>query len=306
MDVLITGATGFIGRKVVAELRRAAGGAGVVRAVSRDPGGVAAALGAGVEGVGWDPASLRAACSRSHAVVNLAGESLMARRWWRSQKERIRASRVEGTRALVEALGGASPRPKVLVSASAVGYYGPRGDEALDEEAPAGGDFLAGVCAAWEAEARKAEPLGIRVVRLRIGIVLGPDGGALKQMVPPFKFFVGGPVLPGTQWMSWVHHADVVALVRFALENVSVSGAVNGTAPEPRMNREFSAALGAALGRPSWLPAPGFALRLALGQVAEVVTTGQRVLPKKAEAAGFRFRYPKLEEALGEVFAAKT
>lgn len=302
MPIVITGATGLVGRALV----RAFTSAGdTVRVVSREPGRVVT-LGPGVEGVSWDPPALIRACSGASAVVNLAGENLSARRWTTAQKARLRASRLDATRAVVGAIAAATPRPPVLVSASAVGYYGPRGDEPLDESAPAGDDFLAGLCRDWEAEAAKAEAHKVRVVRLRIGVVLSRDGGALEQMALPFKLFVGGPVTPGTQWISWIHRDDLVACIRFACENASLAGAVNATAPDPRTNREFARALGRALHRPAFLPTPGLALRLALGEVAAVIRTGQRVLPARATAAGFTFRHATLESALAAEYGPRA
>ncbi|HJQ83171.1 MAG TPA: TIGR01777 family oxidoreductase, partial [Candidatus Binatia bacterium] len=201
-------------------------------------------------------------------------------------------------RALVAAAAGAATRPRVLVSASAVGYYGPRGDEPLDESADAGTGFLADVCRAWEREALAAEPLGLRVVRLRLGIVLANDGGALARMLPPFRFFAGGPIGSGEQWMSWVHRDDVTGLVVDALEKDAYSGAVNATTPHPATNSDFAAALGRALARPAVLRTPAFALRLALGEMADMLLTGQRVLPRVAEAHGYYWRYPELPAAL--------
>jgi uncharacterized protein (TIGR01777 family) len=238
------------------------------------------------------------AVREADALVNLAGEPIAARRWRSAQKKRIRESRVEVTRALVAAVGGATQRPRILVSASAIGYYGPRGDEPLDENAPAGTGFLAEVCQAWEREALTAEPLGLRVVRLRIGIVLAAGGGALAQMIPPFRRFLGGPIGSGTQWMSWIHRDDVTGLVVDALENESYRGAVNATAPNPVTNRDFASALGAVLSRPARLRTPAWVLRLAVGEMAGLLLTGQRVLPRAAQTLGYRWRYPELGAAL--------
>jgi uncharacterized protein (TIGR01777 family) len=287
VQVLVTGGTGFLGRPIVAAL--VAAGHAVVT-VTRDP--------AHAEGevVGWD--SIVAAVGASDAVVHLAGEPIAAGRWTPERKARIRASRVETTRQVVDALAAAEPGRTVLVSGSAVGYYGPRGDEVLDETAPAGSDFLAEVCRAWEAEAERAESLGVRVVRLRLGVVLARDGGALGRMVPPFRAFVGGPIGTGRQWMSWIHGDDVTGLVLAALADDRWRGAVNATAPAPVRNAEFAAALGATLARPAVLPTPAFALRMALGEMAEMLLTGQRVVPAAATALGFRWRYPDLVSAL--------
>jgi uncharacterized protein (TIGR01777 family) len=283
MRVLVTGGTGFIG----AALCHALTGAGhAVSVVTRDP---RAAL-------GWEGVS--AAVRESDALVNLAGEPLGSRRWSARQKELIRESRVRATRTLVDAAAAAGPRPRILVNASAVGYYGPRDDEALDESAGPGAGFLADVCRAWEEEARRAEDLGLRVVRLRLGVVLAADGGALARMLPPFRAFVGGPIGSGRQWMSWIHRDDVIGLVVAALGNDGYRGPVNATAPEPVTNREFAKALGRALARPAWLPTPASALRLALGEMAELLLAGQRVLPGVANRLGYQWRYPELGGAL--------
>lgn len=287
MHVVVTGGTGFVGRSLIASLA-AAGHAAV--SITRDP------LRASGEAVGWS--SLEAAVGAADAVVHLAGEPIAAGRWTAARKARIRASRVETTRKLVDAMAAGESRPSVLVSASAVGYYGPHGDEVLDETAPAGSDFLAEVCRAWEAEAERAESLGVRVVRLRLGVVLARDGGALARMVPPFRAFVGGPIGSGRQWMSWIHGDDVTGLVLAALADDRWRGAVNATAPTPVRNADFAAALGATLARPAVVPTPAFALRLAFGEMADVLLTGQRVVPAVATALGFHWRYPDLLGAL--------
>lgn len=287
MRVLVTGGTGFIG----ASLCHALTGAGhTVTVVTRDPAR------AGGSAIAWEHVS--AAVRENDALVNLAGEPLGSRRWDEQQKELIRDSRVGSTRRLVDAVAAAAPRPKVLVSASAVGYYGPRGDEVLDESAGPGAGFLADVCRAWEQEALRAEDLGLRVVRLRLGVVLAADGGALARMLPPFRAFLGGPVGSGRQWMSWIHRDDVTGLVVAALANDGYRGPVNATAPQPVANRDFASMLGRALARPAWLPTPAFALRLALGDMAELLLTGQRVLPGVASRLGYPWRYPELGGAL--------
>jgi uncharacterized protein len=310
MRVTVTGASGLIGSALVAELRER----GVeVTVLSRDPSRAQEAL--GVEAVGWnplaEPAPVAALAGRD-AVVHLAGENI-AQRWSARAKRAIRESRVTGTRNLIaglEAAGAADggsaggeasegDRPRTLISGSAVGYYGPRGEEPLDEDSPPGNDFLAEICIAWEAEAAKASALGMRVVHVRTGVVLDSEGGALAKMLPPFRLGVGGPVAGGAQYMSWVHRDDLVGMVRTALEDERWSGPVNGTAPEPVTNREFSHALGRALHRPSLLPVPGFALGLLYGEMAEIVTTGARVMPAKPLVLGYEFRHPELEEALG-------
>jgi hypothetical protein len=232
--------------------------------------------------------------------VHLAGESI-AQRWTSSVKRAIRDSRVLGTRHLVEGLAELeqSERPHVLVAGSAIGYYGAHGDEPIDEDVPAGSDFLAQTCGAWEAEAIGAERLGLRVVRVRTGVVLDRDGGALAKMLPPFKLWVGGPVAGGAQYISWIHPDDLLGIVLAAIDDRRWRGPVNATAPHPQRNRDFSRALGRALSRPSLLPVPGTALKLLYGEMSRLVTTGARVLPARALVLGYRFRYPELDSALG-------
>jgi uncharacterized protein (TIGR01777 family) len=236
------------------------------------------------------------------AVVNLAGEPLAAGRWTAHRKQAIRESRVEATRAVAGALRRIGARSATLVSGSAIGYYGAAGDEPLDESAPAGTDFLGTVCRDWEREARAAEAHA-RVVLLRTGLVLAAGGGALRQLALPFHFFAGGPLGSGRQVMSWIHRDDWIALVRWLLGDGSVSGPVNATAPRPVTNREMADAIGRALHRPAVLPAPAFALRLALGEMADaMILTGQRVLPRVAQERGFRFRYDTIDDALRAIY----
>jgi len=287
MHVLVTGGTGLVGRPLSKALA-AAGHA--VTVVSRAPMRVAG------RAVGWD--ELDVIMPEVDAVVNLAGASIADGRWTAARKERIRTSRVQGTRALVLAMERSARTPHVLVSASAVGVYGPRGDEELDESAASGAGFLASVCRAWEREASAAEALGARVVLLRLGVVLAPHGGALGRMLIPFRACVGGPLGSGRQWMSWVHVDDVVGLVLAALQNADLVGPVNATAPSPVTNRDFTKALGRAVQRPAVLPVPGFALRLALGEMASMLLTGQRVLPAAATKAGYEFGFAEIAPAL--------
>ncbi len=287
MRVLVTGGTGLVGRRACDALR----GAGhAVTVVSREPGRVPA------RAIGWD--GLRAAMPETDAIVNLAGDPIAGARWTVARKAEIYRSRIEGTRALVDALAAAEPRPKVLVSASAVGYYGDRGDEPLDETARPGTDFLARVCVEWEAEARRAEALGVRVVLLRLGIVLAPDGGALSAMLLPFRAGLGGPLGSGKQWMSWVHRDDVVGLILAALGDEAWTGPVNATSPNPVPNKDFTRALGRALHRPAFLPVPAVGLRVLLGEMATMLLSGQRALPRVAERLGYAWRQPELPAAL--------
>ena len=236
------------------------------------------------------------------AVFHLAGDPVAEGRWTAEKKQRIRDSRVLGTRHLVDALRKLERRPSVLVSASAVGWYGSRGDEVLDEASPPAHDFLADVCVAWEQEARRAAEFGMRVVSIRTGMVLG-DGGALPKMLPPFRFGLGGPLGNGKQWVPWIHVDDLAAMYLHAAENTNVSGPMNGVSPQPVANKEFTKVLAAVLHRPAVLPAPYFALRLAFGEFAQILFDSQRVLPKAAERSGFQFRYPELRPALEAILS---
>ena len=307
----VTGATGLIGPALVAAL---AARGNEVTVLSRDPARAKAAFGAAgaaeVQALQWDlmsePAPAQALAGRD-AVVHLAGENV-AQRWTAKAREAIRESRVTGTRHLLEGLREAgrvdpSERPHTLVSASAIGYYGQRGEEPLDEDAPAGRDFLARVCADWELEAERASELGMRVVEVRTGVVLDSAGGALAKMLPPFRLGLGGPVAGGRQYMSWIHRDDLIGMMLAAIDDERWRGPINATAPEPVSNRDFSRALGGALGRPSLVPVPGTALRLLYGEMADIVTTGARVVPAKPLVLGYQFRHPQLAEALTSALA---
>lgn len=297
MKVTVTGATGTIGAAVARALRERGG---EVTVLTRDPERARETLG-GVEAHSWRPTEEPApaeALSGRDAVVHLLGEPV-DKRWSEDAKRRIRESRVVGTRNLVEGVAAAEPRPRVLVSQSASGYYGPRGDERVDEdEPPARGDFLADVVVDWEAEARRAEELGLRVVLTRTGVVLSEAGGALGKMLTPFKLGVGGPVAGGRQFIPWVHIDDVVGGILFSIDEEQAAGPMNLTAPEPVTNRDFSKALGRVLGRPAVAPAPGFALKLLYGEMSSIVTTGVRAVPRRLEQLGYEFRRPDLEDAL--------
>jgi uncharacterized protein (TIGR01777 family) len=306
LRVTVTGATGLIGRALLAALQ--AQGAELT-VLTRDPARAAETLAsaglATVELLRWDPESERApaqALAGREAVVHLAGENV-AQRWSAQAKRAIRESRVTGTRHLLEGLRDASDRPGVLVSASAIGYYGPHGEEPLDEEAPAGEDFLARVCANWETEAEKASELGMRVVLLRTGVLLDPAGGALARMLSPFRLGLGGPVAGGRQYVSWIHREDLLGIVLAALADERWSGPLNATAPEPSTNRDFSRTLGRALKRPALLPVPGLPLRLLYGEMAGVLTSGARVVPAKPLVLGYRFEQPELAGALRSLLA---
>jgi uncharacterized protein (TIGR01777 family) len=304
MRVFLTGGTGLVGTRLIKRLRER--GDEVVL-LTRRPAVARDKLGDGtvVEGDPTQPGPWMDAVADCDAVINLAGENIFGRRWSDDFKKTLLDSRVRSTENVVQALarhpkapGGAS---KVLVNASAVGYYGPRGDEEINEDAPPGDDFLAHVCVEWEKAARGAEAAGARVALMRIGVVLDREGGALAALLTPFKMGVGGPAGSGRQWMPWIHHADVVGLLLFAMDNAGARGPINTTAPHPVTNREFSKALGRALHRPAFLPVPGFALRLRFGEVAGVILTGQRVVPREALKLGYAFQFPTVDAALADI-----
>jgi len=254
----------------------------------------------------WDPMAgppPAEAFAGVEAVFHLAGESVAEGRWTAAQKARIRDSRVVGTRNLVQGIAQVSDRPRVLVSASAVGYYGDRGEEELTESASPARDFLADVCVAWEKEALAAEKLGVRVVTERTGIVLGAGGGALAKMLTPFKLGAGGPLGNGRQWMPWVHVSDLARLYLHAAEHESIRGPMNAVAPHPVRNSEFTKALGRQLRRPAFMPAPYLGLRLLFGEFAQVLFASQRVVPQVALDTGFTFQYPDIAAALKEILA---
>lgn len=292
----VTGATGLIGRRLVERLTERGD---EVTVLSRSPEKAAEDL--GVQAVGWDASSEAApaaALEGRDGVVHLAGAPI-AQRWTESSKNEILKSREDGTRNLVAGLQAAGDaRPGVLVSASGVGYYGDAGDAVLDETSPPGDDFPASVCVVWEREADAAAALGVRVVKLRTGIVLDGDGGALEKMLLPFKAGVGGPVAGGRQYMAWISLDDIVGMYLAALDDPAWDGVYNGTGPEPVTNKIFSKALGKALHRPAFAPVPAFALKVLYGEMSELVLGGQRAVPKRAAEQGFKYEHPTLEAAL--------
>ena len=305
MRVFVTGGTGLVGSRLIDHLC-ARGDQPVV--LSRRPDVARQRWPEGCEIVGGDPTQAgdwQKTIGACDAVVHLAGENLFGRRWSAGFKERLRSSRVQGTtnvaRALSEQPRRADGSPRVLVSGSAIGYYGPRGDEVLDETALPGSDFLAQLCVDWENAAQPAADAGVRVIRLRTGIVFDGTGGALQLMLLPFRLFMGGPVGSGRQYMSWIHNEDMSGLIQFALDNAAASGPMNATAPQPVTNREFGHVVGRVLRRPSFMPTPAFALRVVVGGAAYVMTTGQRVVPRRALDWGYTFRFPELEPALRDL-----
>lgn len=298
MIIAITGSTGLVGSALVKALE--ADGHTVRRVVRRLRGG-------GSPEIRWDPAGGTIDAAGFHdvdAVVHLAGESVAARRWSPAVKKEIRDSRVGGTQLLCETLAGLAKKPSVLLSASAVGYYGDRGDKRLDESSPPGSGFLAEVCQEWEAATKPARDADIRVVNLRIGVVLDRKGGALKSMLTPFKLGVGGVLGSGRQYFSWITLDDLVRVIQFAIHAAALSGPVNATAPQPVTNREFTKTLGRVLRRPTIFPVPAFAVRLAFGEMAdEMFLAGARVEPTALSAAGFQFANPQLEPALRHILS---
>jgi uncharacterized protein (TIGR01777 family) len=301
MKILVTGATGLVGTALVAALARDGHMVcRLVRPATKTEGGVA-----GTFDVAWNPQTgeLGGAAVGAEAVVNLGGASIADGRWTDARKKLLRTSRVGGTRALVTALGKMNAKPDVLVSASAIGIYGNRGDELLTEESAPGNDFLAGISKDWEAEALRAEQFHTRVILARFGIILSRNGGALPKMMLPFKFGVGGRIGSGKQWMSWIALEDVVEILRVALNNSELRGPVNVVAPEPVTNAGFTKTLAVAMHRPAIFPAPAFALRVALGEMADaLLLTSQRVAPAKLE----RFYYPYRYQTLNSALAAAT
>jgi uncharacterized protein (TIGR01777 family) len=307
MRVFVTGGTGLIGTRLVRQL---ANRGDQVLALTRRPAAVKGRFAENVSLVEGDPTRSGPwmdAVADCDGVIHLAGENVFAKRWSTEFKELLRSSRVESTRNIVQAITrqprSPSGQAKVLVNASAIGYYGPHGDEELDETCSPGDDLLARVCVEWEKEARAAEGSGVRVAMIRIGVVFDKEGGALAKMLTPFKLGLGGPVGSGKQLVSWIHHADMTGVLLLALDNAAATGPINATAPQPVTSRDFGKALGRALHRPAFMPTPAFGLRVMLGEVSQLLTTGQRVVPKRAMQLGYGFRFPNLDAALADILA---
>jgi uncharacterized protein (TIGR01777 family) len=307
MRVFVTGGTGLVGTRLV---RRLLGRGDLVTVLTRRAGHARQLFGPEISVVEGDPTQAGPwldALGDCDGAVNLAGENIFAHRWSDTFKAQLLESRVKSTRNVADALARKPStddgRPRVLVNASAIGYYGPHGDEELDEIGPPGSDFLAQVCVEWEKAVEPARRAAARCVLVRIGVVLDREGGALPKMLTPFKLFAGGAVAGGRQWMSWIHNDDLSGLLLLALDRADAAGPMNATAPNPVTNREFARALGRALHRPAFFPTPGFMLRLGLGEVADVLTTGQRVLPRRALALGYSFQYPTVDAALAQLLA---
>jgi uncharacterized protein len=304
MKVAIAGATGFVGSRLVQQLH---GKGHNIVVLTRNTAFAQKVFPSeafpNVEIVAYTPnasGSWESVIASCDGVVNLAGEPIGEGRWTPERKQEILNSRKLGTQKIVEAIVNANPKPTVLINASAIGYYGTSETATFDETSLSGNDFLAQVCQAWEAEARKVKDAGVRLVILRFGIVLG-NGGALGKMIPPFKLFAGGPIGSGRQWFSWIHLDDLVNLIAQALTKPEIEGVYNATAPNPVRMADLSQTLGQVMNRPSWLPVPGFAIEALLGDGAMVVLEGQQVMPKRTVETGFEYKYPNLQSALAQI-----
>jgi hypothetical protein len=298
MKVLLTGATGFVGSHLTRRLESAGH---TVLPVSRRAD---ARFNGADARYNWSDESLMRGVREADAVIHLAGENLFGKRWSATQKQILWSSRYDGTKKIATLV--AARKPACFISASAVGYYGASPDALFQEGSPRGQGFLADLCADWEAATDAAAEAGVRTARVRIGVVLGQGGGALAKMLPPFKLGLGGPLGDGKQWVSWIHVDDLTSLFTFLLENPSASGVFNGTAPQPVTMKELASALGRALHRPAIFPAPAPMLRLALGEVADILLTGQRVEPRRAREAGFKFRFADIDSALRDILSRKS
>lgn len=302
--ILITGGTGMIGRKIIDKLCREGA---YIKLLTRDTDKAKTIFEKNytVETLKMSvydhPLTLRAAMEDSDVVINLAGENVSNKRWNKKFKEELYNSRIQTTKLLVDTILICKNRPKILISASGVGVYGFRGDEVIDEDGSPGNDFLARLCTDWENEAMKAVEYDLRVVIVRAGIVLDKNDGALKELMKPYKYMIGGKIGSGKQWFSWIHIDDIVNMYLYAIENDKLFGPVNGTSPNPVTNEMFSKILGRVLRRPSLIPVPSFALKIAVGKFANNLLTGQRVIPIKAVKAGFEFQYPQLKTALEDL-----
>ena len=302
MKIVIAGGTGFIGRHLC---QTCINHHHEVTVLSRNPAQAHRHLPKKVAVTEWNGltwGSLDQTLNGKDALINLVGEPIADARWTPSRKQLLRSSRIDTTRLLVDSIIRVPKRPMTIINASGIGFYGPQDVRTVSEGAPVGKGFLAELCVGWEREANRAEEYGLRVLNLRIGMVLGKDGGALSKMILPFRFFLGGPILPGTQPVSWIHQEDLSRLIEWLLGQSHVSGPVNAVAPESSTMNEFCQSLGKSMNRPSWLPVPGIALKLGLGELATVMTTGQQVIPHVAQQEGFTFSYPTLEQALHSIF----
>jgi len=302
MKIVIAGGTGFIGSHLCRTLIEHQHD---VTVLSRNSTKATKTLPNSVVVASWNGLSTKAleqTLNDTDALINLSGEAIADARWTESRKQLLRSSRIDTTRILVDALSRASHRPRTLINASGIGFYGPQHNQSVTEVSPCGSGFLAGLCVDWEGAARRAEEFGVRVILLRIGMVLGQTGGALSRMALPFRLFLGGPISPGTQKVSWIHQKDLSELMNWLLHKSDIFGPVNAVAPESVTMKEFCKTFGHVLDRPSWIPVPEFVLNLTLGEMATLMTTGQEVRPLVAEQKGFNFSYPKLDSALQSLF----
>ncbi len=288
MKIFISGGTGFIGKPLTEELISSGHELIIISRAQRNNE-------KDITYIPWDKEAIQSAINKSDIVINLAGESIAAKRWTKEQKDLLYKSRIVTTQLIVNAINNSPNKLKKLINASAIGIYGDRKDEKLTEKSQSGSGFLSDLCKEWEAEAKKAKT---SVIVLRTGIVLGKGGGALEKIIPPFKMFLGGPLGCGNQYMPWIAIDDVIGLIKFAIENDNVSGVLNVTSPNPVTNKEFSNVLGKVLHRPTFMPAPEFALKLLLGEMSELLLSSQRVIPERALQLGYKFKYFELEDAL--------
>jgi uncharacterized protein (TIGR01777 family) len=305
MNIVVTGGTGFIGRPLCTALCQEGHRVTLLTRRQEEAQRLFGSTVTAVEWNGREAGAWELCLDGADAIINLAGAPIADGRWTDARKRLLSESRVLSTRLLVEALSRCPSKPRTLISASGIGYYGASDDRVLDERAASGQGFLPDLCRAWEAEAVRAVDMGVRVILLRTGMVLERDGGALPKMLLPIRFFAGGPIMPGTQWVSWIHRRDHIGLIQWALATPNVLGPVNAVAPEAVTMKRFCEVLGRVLHRPSWLPVPGFALHVALGELGTLMTTGQRVAPSKALSGGYIFHYPTLEPALRAIMTKR-
>jgi hypothetical protein len=299
--IVITGATGLIGKHLCKELSDRGD---ILTIFSRDPDKAKSIIPYANEYVKWNyrnPEEWKEHINSKDIVIHFAGANLFGKRWTDSYKEKIIESREISTQNIVKAIGEADEKPEVFICASAIGYYGNKGEELLTEESPPGDDFLSKVCLKWENEAAGVEKYNVRRISVRTGVVLTTEAGALKEFLTPFKLFVGGPLGTGNQWFSWIHLTDIIRVYLFLIDNANINGAVNTSSPNPVKMKEFANTLGKVLNRPSFFKVPGIALQIAVGEVAETVTASLRVVPQKLEQHNFNFRFRKIEEALRDL-----
>jgi uncharacterized protein (TIGR01777 family) len=304
MKIVIAGGTGFIGRQVSQFLIHSGHS---VTLLSRHTPADKHLVNIHARHIQWAGCAQEAwaqECEGADVVINLSGAPIADSRWTKKRKQELIESRVQSTKALLQAVSSWKNKPHTFMTASGIGFYGDRGEEVVNESSTPGEGFLRELCQAWEGAAMEGEALGLRVIPIRIGMVLGPDGGALSKMTLPFRLFLGGPILPGTQFVSWIHREDLARLILFLITHSTIRGPVNAVAPEPVTMQDFCTALGKAMNRPSWFPVPEFVLRMTLGELATMLTTGQRVHPLKALEAGFSYSYATLQPALDSLFAA--